>query len=55
MKKFIIAAAIIFTTGLVSAQAKDKNVLGTADFFDKNVLGTADLKDKNVLGTADLF
>ena len=48
MKKFIIAAAILFTTGITSSFA---NTTG-----DKNNLGTADRNgDKNNLGTADRF
>ena len=43
MKKFIIAAAIILTTGVSTTFAGEKNNLGTADRTgEKNNLGTAD-------------
>jgi hypothetical protein len=43
MKKFIIAIAIILTTGISSTFAAEKNNLGTADrSTEKNNLGTAD-------------
>ncbi|HEY9534079.1 MAG TPA: hypothetical protein VIQ77_06060 [Mucilaginibacter sp.] len=50
MKKFIIASAIIFYTGIATTsfaaantRVKEKNTLGTADRAgEKNILGTAD-------------
>ncbi|MBD1386442.1 hypothetical protein IDJ75_14245 [Mucilaginibacter rigui] len=55
MKKFIIAAAIIFSTGALStvnAQAfSNKKDVGTAD--NKKDVGTADAKNKKDVGTAD--
>jgi peptidoglycan hydrolase CwlO-like protein len=60
MKKLIIAAAILLTTGISSSFANtivDKPNLGTADRnADKPNLGTADRNaDKPNLGTADRF
>ena len=54
MKKLIIAAAFMFTTGIVATIGKtntthDKNVTATCD--DKNVTATCD--DKNVTATCD--
>ncbi|MBD1386446.1 hypothetical protein IDJ75_14265 [Mucilaginibacter rigui] len=66
MKKFIIAAAIIFSTGALSAAtinhtatankkdvgtADNKKDVGTAD--NKKDVGTADAKNKKDVGTAD--
>ncbi len=60
MKKLIIVAAILLTTGITSSFANntvDKPNLGTADRnADKPNLGTADRNaDKPNLGTADRF
>jgi hypothetical protein len=64
MKKLIIAAAIIFSTGALSTvnaqafsnkkdvgTADNKKDVGTAD--NKKDVGTADAKNKKDVGTAD--
>jgi len=47
MKKFIIAAAIVLTTGLLTITTKNNTVktvraTATVAVFDQSVLGTAD-------------
>jgi len=42
MKKIIIAAALVLTTGIFATNAKTANVVKAATTFDKNVIATAD-------------
>jgi len=42
MKKIIIAAAIILTSGVIATNAKTDKVVKATTTFDKNVTATAD-------------
>jgi len=42
MKKIIIAAALVFTTGIIATNANTIKVVKTIATLDKNVVATAD-------------